>query len=192
MVSYDESSSLRDARAAYFELNDLGADGGYASKWIKLKLLGTTLAFPNWDARRDAVKLHDLHHLATGYDTSWSGETQISAFEIASGCGSYSAAWMLNLSAFFVGIVTNPRTMFEAFRRGRRARNLYSEGYDEALLETSVGHTRDRLGLRAPVPPTTAADCASFALWWMVSALVSLPQLALVLAPLFLLLWLVV
>jgi hypothetical protein len=46
--------------------------------------LADSARLPNSDARRKAVVLHDLHHVATGYKTDWTGEAEISAREIAS------------------------------------------------------------------------------------------------------------
>jgi NADPH:quinone reductase-like Zn-dependent oxidoreductase len=37
------------------------------------------------------VKLHDIHHVLTGYDTTWRGKAEIGAWEIASGCGRHYA-----------------------------------------------------------------------------------------------------
>ena len=42
-------------------------------------------AFPNGAARVRAVRLHDLHHVATGYATSWVGEAEIGAWEREAG-----------------------------------------------------------------------------------------------------------
>ena len=130
---------------------------------MKLKLGKVPVAFPNLPSRRRAVRIHDLHHLLTGYDTDWIGETEISAYEIGAGCGGYGAAWMLNLGAFFTGPFVKPARLFAAFRRGRRCRSLYHESYDDALLGSPLGETRTRLGLDEPLdgPPTLAA-CAGF------------------------------
>ena len=42
--------------------------------------------------------------MLTEYDTNWVGEAEIGAWEIASGCGRYLAAWVLNLGAFGLGL----------------------------------------------------------------------------------------
>ena len=155
---------------------------------MRLKIGKLPFAFPNTASRRRAVRVHDLHHLLTGYDTDWIGETEISAFEIGAGCGRYSAAWMLNLSAFFTGPFVKPGRLFAAFRRGRRCRSLYHESYDEALLQSGVGEVRERLGLAEPLDgKPTAADWAAFLGWWLVSAPVMLGSLVLPLLPLYLL-----
>jgi hypothetical protein len=54
--------TLREARARYFQAN--GIDD-------------------------DALPPHDLHHVATGFDTTLVGEAEIGAWELASGCRHY-------------------------------------------------------------------------------------------------------
>jgi hypothetical protein len=77
MVIYSDATPVRQARAEYFRANGFGDDGGYDARWVKVKLGAVPLWFPNTDARRRAVRLHDLHHLATGYETSLVGEAEI-------------------------------------------------------------------------------------------------------------------
>jgi hypothetical protein len=145
---YDATQSVRSARAAYFEHAGFPADGGYGAAWVKVKIAGRFVPlFPNVAPRLRAVKLHDLHHIATGYDTSWTGEIEIAAWELASGCRSYLAAWVLNLGSLALGLVVAPRRLLRAWRRGRRSRNLYRGGFDEALLDRTVGQLRAELGL---------------------------------------------
>lgn len=142
------AGSVRDARARYFARNGFPSDGGYAARWVVLRMGSVPVAaFPNTAARVRAVKLHDLHHVATGYDTTWVGEAEIGAWEIASGCRSYLAAWLLNGLALGYGLLLWPRRILAAWRRGRRSLNLYREGWSEALLEETVGDLRTRLGL---------------------------------------------
>src|SRR5690348_8708353 len=85
-VRYPDELTMREARDRYFEANRFGADGGYASKWVDIKLGPIPMPFPNTASRVRAVKYHDLHHVLTGYDTDWRGEFEISAWEIAAGC----------------------------------------------------------------------------------------------------------
>lgn len=149
-MASDESVSLREARAGYFRENGFPEDGGYRARWVVLRVGGVPVsAFPNSDARRRAVLLHDLHHVLTGYATSWTGEAEIGAWELASGCRDYWAAWLLNAGAAAVGLLVSPRRTLDAYRRGRRTRNLYAEGFDERLLDESLGAARRRLGLDA-------------------------------------------
>jgi hypothetical protein len=182
--------SLLDARERYFEANDFGPDGGYSEKWVKFKVGRVPLAFPNHPSRVRAVRIHDLHHILTGYDTNLGGETEISAFEIGAGCADYAAAWVLNLSTLSLGLFTNPRSTFAAFVRGRRSRSLYFESFDDQLLADSVGSVRTRLGLQETDAKPTAGDRIQFAGWLCLSTLLAGIQLAALVAPLAALFWL--
>jgi hypothetical protein len=163
--------TLADARAAFFDAAHLGADGGYGARWVRVESRPIPFYFPNTACRVAAAKLHDLHHVATGYGVDWAGEAEIAAWEIASGCGRYGWAWILNLGAFTVGLFLAPRRLFRAFVRGRRATtNLYHAGFAEAqLTDVTVGALRQQVGLvRAPAP-VDRRDLAHFA-WWVVVA----------------------
>ena len=148
MPGDEASRTLREERGRYFAENGFPPDGGYADRFVVLRLAGLPVAvFPNTRARVRAVRLHDLHHVVTGYPTSWRGEAEIGAWEIASGCGSYGAAWVLNGLALLYGLLLWPRGMRAAWRRGRRSRNLYAEGWSDGLLDETVAGLRGRLGL---------------------------------------------
>jgi hypothetical protein len=187
MARYDDALSLRAARAHHFESNGL-RDGGYDAKWVKLALGPIPFAFPNSAARVRAVRLHDLHHVATEYDTSVLGEGEIGAFEIGSSCGGFLAAWVLNLYAMALGFWIDPRAVYRAFVRGRHSGNLYPGVWDEALLDLRVGELRERLRLTGPAPVATPADRAAFLAWALAASAFWLATSALVLAPCVLLL----
>jgi hypothetical protein len=147
--SYAPSLTLREARAQYF-LRAGFDERSYSDRWVRLAVFGRPLlAFPNTAGRVRAVKLHDLHHVLTGYDTSWAGEAEIGAWELASGCRDHWAAWALNAAAALIGLCVAPRRVRRAFARGRREHNLYDVEISEGLLGESVGAVRARLGLEA-------------------------------------------
>jgi hypothetical protein len=141
-VQYEDSATIRAARADYFRRAGFSPDGGYRDRWVKLKIGPIRLAFPNTAARVRAVKLHDIHHLLTEYDTTWTGEAEIAAWELASGCARYYAAWLLNFGAMAIGLAIAPRRTLAAFSRGRRSMNLYRTPFTESLLEKTVGELR--------------------------------------------------
>ena len=177
MVSYPDNLSLRAARSLFFRDAKLGSDGGYGDRWVRVETKPIPLYFPNWSSRVAAARLHDFHHIAAEYGTDWPGEGEIAAWEIASGCGGYHAAWLLDLGGFGAGLIVAPRRVFHAFLRGRRAKtNLYKTGIDESRLDQiTVGMLRDELGLRGPVTSARSADLALFGLWCVPSILAWLP-----------------
>jgi hypothetical protein len=164
--------SVRAARERYFVANNF-SEASYRDRWVTLKVGPIPVAFPNSASRRRAIPLHDLHHVATGYDTSWTGEAEIAAWEIAGGCTDHWAAWVLNAGGFGVGLWIAPRRTYRAFVRGRRSLTLYHAGWDDSLLDLSVEELRQQLRLDRDDHPSWR-DRAAFALW---IALVSLPTL---------------
>jgi hypothetical protein len=159
-ASYTPEMTMRAARDLYFEVNGFGADGGYAEPWVDFKLGPVPLPFPNTAGRVAAVKFHDLHHVLTGYETNATGEFEISAWELGSGCASFPAAWVINHGGLASGLVAAPRRIFAAYVRGRRSRSLYGETF-EPLLEAKVGEMRTRfVGAEGPA---TFRDAVAFA-----------------------------
>jgi len=152
---------MREARDRYYEVNGFGADGGDSLSWVPLSLFGLTLYIPNSDARRRAVRIHDLHHVATGYRTDLAGETEIAAWELATGCGRWVAAWVLNAGALGLGLAIAPRRVIRAWARGRHTRNLYGEAGVERVLPRTVGEVRAELELDRPAPAARARDAAA-------------------------------
>jgi len=156
--------TVRDARARYFADNGF-SEANYADAWVKVRLGPLPFAFPNTAARKRAIPLHDLHHVATGYPTTFLGESEIGAWEIGGGCADYWAAWALNISAFAVGLVFTPRRVFRAFVRGRQTRTLYHAGWRPQLLDMSVAELRAELDLDDEPAPPRWSDRAAFAMW---------------------------
>jgi hypothetical protein len=146
-MASSQDSTLREARARYFRENGFQEDGGCAGQWVRIKLGPLPVWFPNTKGRRAALLPHDLHHVATGYDTTLVGEAEIGAWELASGCRHYYAAWLLNLGAVVIGLLLAPRRVGRAFFRGWRSTNLYRLGIDANWSEETVQKLRTRLGL---------------------------------------------
>jgi hypothetical protein len=174
MPAYEPSLTIRQARDKYFTLSGFASDGGYGDKWVRLKIGRVPLGFPNTPSRVRAVKLHDIHHVLTEYATTWLGEAEIGAWEIASGCGRHYPAWLLNFGALAIGLLLAPRRVFQAFVRGRYSRNLYQNQFQEYLLDLTVGELRAELAIPDRAPPASAKDRLAFAGWSSASVAISL------------------
>lgn len=164
MSLYANSLTVRDGRTQYFRINKLG-DGGYTDRWIRFKVGPLPLFLPNTQARIRAVRFHDIHHVLTEYSTSWSGEAEISAWEIASDCAHHYAAWFLNLQVLAVGLLLNPAAVYRAFIRGRHCTNLYRAELNEAMFSTPIGELRHRLGLTTLPARARGNDRLAFVGW---------------------------
>ncbi|HEX2616830.1 MAG TPA: hypothetical protein VHL57_04760 [Flavobacteriales bacterium] len=143
---------LRDALQTYFDAYHF-KDGGYADRWFRIKFGPFLVPLPNIPARVRAVKVHDIHHVLTGYRADWKGEVEIAGWELAGGCGRYWVAWLLNAATFSIGLVLYPRALFRAVGHGRRMRmNFYGSDVSyEALLGMRVGALRARIAGVGPV-----------------------------------------
>jgi hypothetical protein len=155
----DAEATLLDARTRYFERNGFGPDGGYSAKWVHVKLGVLPFAFPNVPSRVRAVRYHDLHHILTGYMTDTRGEAEIAAWELATNCRGFYAAWVLNFGSLAYGSLLCPLRVHAAFVRGRHTDNLYDRDFDDALLGRTVAQQRVELGLdrdtlEQPLPAT--------------------------------------
>jgi hypothetical protein len=184
MADYDDGLALDEALSHYFEANGFGEDGGYSAKWVTGMFGPVPFAFPNIEARVRAVRYHDLHHVVTGYETDGVGEGEISAWEVATGCADFWAAWLLNLTGMAVGFALAPGRIFRAFVRGRRSQNLYRFEYGPELLAHSVGEMRAQLLAGGTHEDPEPADRIAFASWLALGIATGLAQLALLLLPL--------
>ena len=120
---------------AFYKEHDLPPDGGVNESHVTVKMAkGFTFYLPNLKSRKKAVLKHDIHHMLTGYSTLFKGETEISAWEIGSGCRHYWMAWMLDIGGVMFGLVFNFGGVFRAFVRGRHSINLYSDLIDNKTI----------------------------------------------------------
>ena len=143
MAEYDDQQQVGEALEKYFS-NYHFKDGGYNDKWFKIKLGFFYVPLPNVKCRVEAVRIHDLHHIVTEYSADLKGEAEIGGWEIASGCGKHTIAWILNSGSFFYGFLFYPSHLWKAFMNGKRIRsNFYRlNTFDESLLRLKVGDLR--------------------------------------------------
>ena len=141
-------TTMLEARDAYFERNGLSAET-YTERWAKVDVFGVPLLIPNSPSRARSLRVHDLHHVLTGYATNTIGEGEIGAWELGSGPKDHYVAWILDTATAAVASFVAPRRILRAFQRGRHSKNLYglSEGAVAAVLEQPVDQVRLQLGL---------------------------------------------
>jgi hypothetical protein len=144
-----DSQTPRQLLPGFYKQYNLEDDGGQNSPYVRIEFTKNfALYFPNFAARRKAVFKHDVHHIATGYASTYKGETEIGAWEIASGCRQYWVAFVLDMSAFMTGLLFNPLGVYRAFVKGRRTRNLYTNNFtDEQIMDMPLSSIRESLKL---------------------------------------------
>jgi hypothetical protein len=121
------------------------------------------------------VRYHDIHHLLAGYPTTWRGEAGVGAWEIASGCRDYKAAWVFDMGIFALGLFLFPATVYRAFIRGRRMRNFYhhTHTYDQ-IRDMKVSEARAILAINEKnARPASAAETVTFLIGWLFAFILS-------------------
>lgn len=144
-----ENKTPREILSKFYSENHLDPDGGNSSPSVKIEVTKHFhFYFPNFDARRKAVLRHDIHHLLTGYTTSLAEESAISAWEIASGCKKYWAAFLIDTSGMMIGLPIHLWGVLKAFSRGRRTKNLYHDLISpEAALDMKISELKKEFHL---------------------------------------------
>jgi hypothetical protein len=140
--------TVRDAREAYFSANGF-SPADYEAKWTPVSFFALKLAIPNTPRHAWAIRLHDLHHVATGYGTDLVGEGEISCWELAGGLrglDAYVSGIICAVAA--TGFLLSPRRMVRAWKRGRGAQPLWKQSTPvDELLALSIADLRARVGV---------------------------------------------
>lgn len=165
----------------FYKEYDLDEDGGLNDSKVKIEITKHLFFYiPNFSTRKKAVLKHDIHHIITEYPSNIKGETEIGAWEVASGCKTYWIAWALNLYSLVMGIWFNLPGVYQAFVRGRRSGNLYSNLItDKQALEMTVNELRHLFS----IPPYhqklefTFRDFFYFLFWLLIAGVFALASI---------------
>ena len=178
-VTFSDALTVADALELYFKRSGFGRET-YSDRWVRLPVGPFTLPLPNPKPRQRVVPLHDVGHVIAEYGTSWSGELQITGYELGKGLGRYWFGWLIDLQGIWLGVLLYPRKTLRAFARGRRSGCLYTEfEYGERLLQMNVGQVRSRLRIVSKDEVrVTAADVVALLGRLMLSLIVHAPLLA--------------
>jgi hypothetical protein len=171
-----KSKTVGDALRQHYLAHGLPADGGASNPWFRIRVGNISFRLPNPPARRRAVFYHDVNHIATGYNTTFSdGEMAIAAFEVGAGCGRFALVWFINLSMLGIGTFVAPRTVFRAFVRGRHSASIYRDPIaPERVARMSVAEVRRTLRLDGAQRSARWPDLAAFAAWAFAAVVVLL------------------
>jgi ubiquinone biosynthesis protein Coq4 len=185
MQAQDDISNKtpREILEKFYADNHLDSDGGQSKPYVRIDINPSFHFYiPNFNERRKAVIKHDMHHLLTGYETNMAGETEISMWEVASGCKKYRAALAIDVSGAMMGFLFNFPRLLKSFARGRRTGNLYHDKYTtEQALDMRVGELRKEFKLDQYPKYTqpTFADVILFLVFCFFGGIYSILSLAL-------------
>ena len=129
--------TVKSALKDFYRANYFGEEA-FTAKWAHIKIGPFSLPFPNPAPRREAVHLHDISHLVIGYDTSWAGEGELAAWELASGFGPHWIGYFYAPFTFSVGLAVAPRRVARAMKRGCGSANPYKLGLSRKEIEAMM------------------------------------------------------
>lgn len=113
----------------FYNRHDFGEDGGVKEKYAWIKFGFFSIPIPNVEGRSQNIYLHDVSHIVTGNDTTWKGESAVSAWEVGSGgWGKLYVPWLLTLWAMGLGVLFYPKSVLKSFRKGLTMRNALTCG----------------------------------------------------------------
>ena len=103
-------------------------------RWARMRIGKRLVPIKPLFGYREAVLLHDVHHLLTGYGTRYREELEEAAWEIGSGgCGRWRLMTLNRIVSLLQGLLLCPRRTLRALRAGRGARNLYGSRAQDVL-----------------------------------------------------------
>ena len=137
--------TLREALALHYRANGLPPDGGRLGATWTIRFGGRALRLSNFGWRREALPLHDAHHLLTGYPCTLAGELEMAAWEFSAGRFRHIGATLFCLPLIGAGFLVLPQRAYAAFVRGRLSRSLYAAGAPAAIMETRIAVLRAML-----------------------------------------------
>lgn len=176
-MRYDDALTVREARDKFFALSGF-TEEQYTARFARFSIGKFNFWVPNSRGRARALPYHDAHHVLTEYDTTWTGEAEIAAWELAAGCYRLATAFIINIGAIPMGMLVAPARTYRAFIRGRHSLSLYGQPLDD-LLPSTVRTLRERLQLNQPLHRPSQADRLMFVLTVLLGfAWVSLPFVA--------------
>ena len=139
--------TVGETLANFYAVNNFGDEGGIHEPFVWIKFGFFSVPIPNMESRKSIVYLHDINHLISDNDTTWRGESAVSAWEMGAG-GWYNlyTPLFLTLWAMGLGVVFYPKTVWQSFQRGLTMSNALTSGLSKTeLYQLTVAELREKL-----------------------------------------------
>ncbi len=128
-INMTSTPTVRQSIQDFYDRHDFGEEGGVNEKYVWIKFGFFSIPLPNVEGRSQNIYLHDVSHIVTGNDTTWKGESAVSAWEIASGGWKKRyIPWLLTLWAMGLGVLFYPTSVLKSFKQGLTMRNALTCG----------------------------------------------------------------
>ncbi len=147
MNATNPNQTVGEALQIFYDANNFGEGGGVEEDYVWIKFGFFSVPIPNTQSRKNVVYMHDINHLVSGNDTSWRGESGVSAWEMgAGGWRNLYTPLLLTLWAMGVGVVFYPRHVFNSFQRGLTMNNALTCNISkEEIIQFTVAELKEKL-----------------------------------------------
>lgn len=148
LAPWSSETLVRDARDAYLAENGFSVEA-YEEKWSRIQFtswLGVSI--PNPPSRQRGIRMHDLHHVVTGFGTDLAGEGEISVWELRRGLRGLSPYVRgIVLWGALGGLVLHPIRALRVWRMtSKTGGNLFDTDVSyETLLTMTVAELREKM-----------------------------------------------
>jgi hypothetical protein len=116
----------------------------YTAKTVTFFAGPLSFRVPNPKARQEAVPLHDIHHVVTGFGTDVIGEGEQGIWELRAGCPAPIAIFLNGLAAAG-GFLLSPRRIIRAFLSAKDATTLYPRGTGPLRSDSRISEESAKL-----------------------------------------------
>jgi hypothetical protein len=147
MHSDSPHHTVKEALKDFYARHNYGDEGGINERYAWIKFGFFSIPIINLEGRRRNVYLHDINHIITGYDTSWKGESSVSAWEIASGgWKKIYIIWVMALWAMGLGMIFYPVSTLRSFKNGMTMTNALTCNISKSeMLLMAVPELRNKM-----------------------------------------------
>lgn len=147
MEEINLNTTVGQAIQDFYNKNNFAEDGGAGEKYAWIKFGFFSIPIPNSESRSNNVYLHDVSHIVTGQNTTWKGESAVSAWEVASGgWGNLFIPWLLTLWAMGLGVAFYPKSVLQSFEQGLTMNNALTCGLSKnEIYKLSITELRKLL-----------------------------------------------
>lgn len=156
--------TMGQALARHYAANGLPPDGGRTGTAWTIRAGGREITLRNFAWRREALQLHAIHHLLTGYACTLTGELEMAAWEFAAGRFRHPTATLFCLPLIGLGFAGTPQRSYAAFLRGRSSQSLYAGADLARILASPVTAVQAQVFIREP-QVTAIRDAMLYAGW---------------------------
>ena len=162
--------TVHEALEVFYQQTNLAPNFKNKHLLVKAKIGRFPIYMPNFSLLSN-IYVHDINHLITGYQLTWKGEFELSAWEIAAGgWGKNYIAWYLCLMGVALGVFSFPKALWVAYKKGTKQTNAhFLVNSKEHIKQLTFDDLQQQMLTQKPVKEGQKRSLGTFLLWCILS-----------------------